>query len=100
MKKQLMTLLAFAVALCSFAQDDLYYPDSLAPEKPSEEWDYAREVTQNLCSNAMAGRGYGKAGNKLAADYIVNEFQSMGSRRSEDSTDSLSPSRPTPSLVP
>ncbi|MBQ4357802.1 MAG: M28 family peptidase [Paludibacteraceae bacterium] len=78
MKKQLMTLLAFAVALCSFAQDDLYYPDSLAPEKPSEEWDYAREVTQNLCSNAMAGRGYGKAGNKLAADYIVNEFQSMG----------------------
>ena len=57
------------------AQD--VYADSLAP-KPSDEVDYANEITQNLCAYAMNGRGYGKGGNKAAADYIVSQFKEIG----------------------
>ena len=68
----MISLLALVALPMSVAAQDVY-PDSLAP-KPSDEVDYANEVTQNLCAFSMNGRGYGRGGNKAAADYIVNLF--------------------------
>ena len=72
----MISLLALVALPMSVAAQDVY-PDSLAP-KPSDEVDYANEVTQNLCAFSMNGRGYGRGGNKAAADYIVNQFKEIG----------------------
>ena len=75
-KKLIAIATVAAMPIMAFAQDT--YADSLAP-KPSDEVDYANEVTQNLCSYSMNGRGYGKGnGTKTAADYIVNELKEIG----------------------
>lgn len=71
----ILLLAILALPMSASAQD--VYADSLAP-KPSDEVDYANEITQNLCAYAMNGRGYGKGGNKAAADYIVSQFKEIG----------------------
>jgi len=40
--------------------------------------DYAREVVNTLASDEFKGRGYVGNGDKLAADYIRNEFKEIG----------------------
>ena len=55
----ILLLAILALPMSASAQD--VYADSLAP-KPSDEVDYANEITQNLCAYAMNGRGYGKGG--------------------------------------
>lgn len=40
--------------------------------------DYAREVVSTLASDEFKGRGYVGNGDKLAADYIRNEFKEIG----------------------
>ena len=76
MRNLFILLLAILARPMSASAQDVY-ADSLAP-KPSDEVDYANEITQNLCAYAMNGRGYGKGGNKAAADYIVSQFKEIG----------------------
>ena len=71
----ILLLAILALPMSASAQD--VYADSLAP-KPSDEVDYANEITQNLCAYAMNGRGYGKGGNTSAADYIVSQIKEIG----------------------
>lgn len=75
MKKKLLfsALIGFS-SLAAFSQS---YPDSLKAA-PSKEVDYANEVVQRLCDPSMNGRGYAKNGDKIAADYIINEFKAIG----------------------
>ncbi|MFY0683480.1 MAG: M28 family peptidase [Balneola sp.] len=47
--------------------------------------DYARKVVNTLASDDFKGRGYVDNGDKLAADFIRNEFQKFGLRSFNDS---------------
>ena len=73
--KRLLLVSALALVV-SIAQAQDTYPDSLAPNT-SMEVDFAIEIADNLCSPAMAGRGYANngAGVNLAANYILDKFQ-------------------------
>lgn len=76
MKKKVSLFLFLSLAGFSvFAQEAI--PDSLKAPK-SDEVDFAQEVVSKLCDPAMKGRGYAKNGDKLAADYIMNEFKTIG----------------------
>ena len=44
----------------------------------SQNLDYAREVLNELAGKDFYGRGYVKGGDKLAAEYIANEFVKNG----------------------
>lgn len=44
----------------------------------AQVYDYAREVVNTLASDEYKGRGYVENGDKLAADYIRNEFKKFG----------------------
>lgn len=75
-KKRFALLVSFLISIVSSAQDT--YPDSLAPNT-SMEVDFAIEIADNLCSPAMAGRGYANngAGVNLAANYILDQFKEI-----------------------
>jgi hypothetical protein len=76
MKKKVSLCLCLSfVGLSLFSQTEI--PDSLKAPK-SDEVDYAQEVVAKLCDPSMKGRGYTKNGDKLAADYIANEFKTLG----------------------
>ncbi|MDR3705096.1 MAG: M28 family peptidase [Paludibacteraceae bacterium] len=76
MKKKVSLCLCLSfVGLSLFSQTEI--PDSLKAPK-SDEVDYAQEVVSKLCDPSMKGRGYAKNGDKLAADYIANEFKALG----------------------
>lgn len=62
MKKSILLLLTCLFALVSNAQTV----------------EYAREVVKVLASDSLKGRGYVDNGDKLAADYIRNEFEKFG----------------------
>ncbi|MDR1679595.1 MAG: M28 family peptidase [Prevotellaceae bacterium] len=76
MKKQLFFALFFG-GLTSLAVAQTGTSENLAPEK-SAEVDRAVEVVEALTAPSMKGRGYASGGDKLAADYIANEFKSIG----------------------
>ena len=40
--------------------------------------DYARKILKNLCSYDFHGRGYTFGGDSLAANFLCNEFNSLG----------------------
>jgi len=39
---------------------------------------YTRQILDTLCSPFTHGRGYVKKGDKIAANYIANEFKKFG----------------------
>ncbi|MCT4645378.1 MAG: M20/M25/M40 family metallo-hydrolase [Carboxylicivirga sp.] len=51
----------------------------------AQENDYAREIVKTLSSEAFKGRAYVGDGNKKAAGYIKNQFQSIGLKPIEES---------------
>lgn len=77
MRKKLIMLFGALLVGMTGASAQEVYADSLAP-KPSDEVDYANEVTQNLCSESLNGRGYMAGATKMAADYIVGQFKEIG----------------------
>lgn len=70
----LLSAILGLTSLGAFAQA---YPDSLKAA-PSKEVDYANQVMNRLCDPSMKGRGYASNGDKIAADYIINEFKAIG----------------------
>ncbi len=44
----------------------------------AQNQDYARKILKSLCSPEFHGRGYTFGGDSLAADYLCNEFKSLG----------------------
>jgi len=44
----------------------------------AQDIDYARYILDTLCSPAMHGRGYVEKGEKIAADFIAQEFEKLG----------------------
>ncbi|HCI72402.1 MAG TPA: arginyl aminopeptidase, partial [Balneola sp.] len=44
----------------------------------AQSLDYAREAVNILASDSLKGRGYVDNGDKLAADFIRNEFEKFG----------------------
>lgn len=44
----------------------------------AQNQDYARKILKTLCSPEFHGRGYTVGGDSLAADYLCNEFKSLG----------------------
>lgn len=76
MKKVLFAALSFCLLGVS-AMAQVAYPDSLkAPE--SKEVDFAMEVMNKMCDPLMQGRGYAKDGDRIASEYIMNEFRAIG----------------------
>lgn len=69
--------LSAIIGLCSLGAVAQSYPDSLKAA-PSKEVDYANEVVGRLCDPSMKGRGYAANGDKIAADYITNEYKAIG----------------------
>lgn len=62
MKKQLLLLILLSFNLLAFSQD----------------LDYAKKIVEKLSSTEFKGRGYIENGDKISADYIANEFHSLG----------------------
>ncbi len=62
MKKILFTLFNLIVSIAIWGQD----------------FDYSKKIVQKLSSPEFKGRGYVKDGNKIAAKFISNEFQTIG----------------------
>ncbi len=76
MKKAIFVSLSFCLMSIS-AMAQLSYPDSLKAQE-SKEVDFAMEVMNKMCDPLMQGRGYAKGGDRIAADYIMNEFKAIG----------------------
>jgi aminopeptidase YwaD len=55
----------------------LYGPLLFSQEK-GEVFQYARQIVDTLASPSMHGRGYVNKGEKLAANYLGNEFKKLG----------------------
>lgn len=79
-QKRILTSMFFMLssAIAIFAQSGVpTYPDSLKAAE-SDEVAYAMQITENLCAPKMQGRGYSADGDKLAANYIVDEMKTIG----------------------
>ncbi|MBA3706953.1 MAG: M28 family peptidase, partial [Bacteroidetes bacterium] len=48
--------------------------------KKGEVYSYARKIVDTMASESMHGRGYVNDGDKIAANYILTEFQKFGLR--------------------
>jgi hypothetical protein len=68
MKKQFLLLYLVLFTFPAFSQDI----------KKGEVYFYARRIVDTLASAGMHGRGYVNNGDKIAARYISNEFESFG----------------------
>ena len=44
----------------------------------AQDFQYARAIVDTLASDAMKGRGYVGDGDKIAANFISNEFEQIG----------------------
>ncbi|HNZ44131.1 MAG TPA: hypothetical protein PKN41_12430, partial [Bacteroidales bacterium] len=51
---------------------------SIYNQSVSQNIDYARGVIDTLASPEFFGRGYVNSGDKIAADYIVKQFEKSG----------------------
>jgi aminopeptidase YwaD len=68
MKQNSITLFFFLSIFSLFSQEI----------KKGQAYDYARTIVDTMASESMHGRGYVNNGDKIAANYIKNEFAKFG----------------------